>query len=74
MRASIITKPFTEPLRLVISLTVDLVNKLERVPRTCLKVILAENYISYEAALEMCNLDTFYQRREDRCKEMCKTP
>ena len=54
------------------SLTVDLVNKLERVQRICLKVILADNYVSYEAALEMCNLDTLYQRREDRCLAFAK--
>ena len=42
-------------------------NSIERVQKTCLRVILGENYVSYGAALEMCNLKTLFQRREDRC-------
>ena len=53
-------------------LTVELINSLERVQKICLKVILGENYISYEAALEMCNLKTLYNRREDRCLSFAK--
>ena len=49
------------------SLTVELVNTLERVQKICLKVILGESYVSYSAALEMCNLKTLYERREERC-------
>ena len=41
--------------------------KLERIQRTCLKVILSEMYINYESALEMTGLDTLRNRREKRC-------
>ena len=41
-------------------------NKLESIQRTCLRVILAKNYVSYEAALEMCNLQRLETRRESR--------
>ena len=40
---------------------------LERIQRTCLKVILAENYVSYEAALKLCGLQTLFDRRQKRC-------
>ena len=40
---------------------------LERIQKTCLKVILGENYVSYEAALEMTGLVTLSERREKRC-------
>ena len=49
------------------SLTMDQINSLEMVQKTCLKVILGENYVSYSAALEMCNLETLFKRREVRC-------
>ena len=39
-------------------LTIELVNQLERIQRTCLKVILGDNYCSYNEALKLCNLDT----------------
>ena len=32
----------------------------------CLKIILSENYVEYEAALEMCNLEKLSTRREKR--------
>ena len=38
------------------SLTVEQATDIERVQKTCLKVILGDNYISYSAALEMCGL------------------
>ena len=41
-------------------------NKLESIQRNCLRVILGENYISYEAALEMCSLQKLETRRESR--------
>ena len=41
--------------------------KLEKIQKTSLKVILGESYVSYSAALEMCNLQTLYERREKRC-------
>ena len=30
-------------------------------------MILGDNYISYEAAMEMCGLESLSQRRENRC-------
>ena len=49
------------------SLTSEQSNKLETIQRTCLKVILGEMYVDYSSALEMCGLDTLYNRREKRC-------
>ena len=48
------------------SLTEELTNKLESIQRTSLKVILAKNYVSYRAALEMTGLQTLEDRRESR--------
>ena len=48
------------------SLTEAQSDKLESIQRTCLRVILAENYVSYNAALEMCSLQTLKNRRENR--------
>ena len=41
--------------------------KLERIQKTCLKVILGEMYINYDSALEMCGLQSLFSRREKRC-------
>ena len=49
------------------SLTQEQSNKLENIQKTCLKVILGEMYISYSAALEMCGLESLYDRRQKRC-------
>ena len=49
------------------SLTVDQATDIERVQKTCLKIILGDSYVSYTAALEMCNLQTLHDRREKRC-------
>ena len=49
------------------SLTNEQSDKLEMIQKTCLKIILGESYVSYSAALEMCNLQTLYERREKRC-------
>ena len=43
------------------------IRKLEGVQKTCLKVILGEMYVGYEAALEMCGLESLTIRREKRC-------
>ena len=40
---------------------------IERIQKTCLKIILNESYVSYEAALEMTGLETLHYRREQRC-------
>ena len=49
------------------SLTVEQNNKIERIQKTCLKVILGEMYIDYESALEMTGLTSLFERRVDRC-------
>jgi hypothetical protein len=49
------------------SLTQANSNTLERIQKTCLKVILSEMYVSYDSALEMCGLQTLFSRREKRC-------
>ena len=49
------------------TLTQKLSDKIETIQKASLKVILDENYISYEAALEMCGLESLYCRREARC-------
>ena len=49
------------------SLTVAQATDIERIQRTCLKVILGDNYVSYPAALEMSGLQTLHDRREKRC-------
>ena len=54
--------------RLTVSQTAD----LERVQKICLKVILSENYVSYEAALEMTGLEALDSRREARCLSFAK--
>ena len=48
------------------SLTVGQATDLERIQKTCLKVILGENYIDYQSALEMTGLLSLHDRREDR--------
>ena len=40
---------------------------LERVQKTCIKVILGEEYVDYPSALEICGLETLQERRESRC-------
>ena len=54
--------------RLTVSQTAD----LERVQKICLKVILSETYVSYEAALEMTGLEALDSRREARCLSFAK--
>ena len=41
--------------------------KLERIQKTCLKVILGELYVDYPSALDLCGLVTLSERREKRC-------
>ena len=54
------------------TLTVEQTNKLEMIQKTCLKVILCENYVNYEAALEMCGLTRLSDRRQERCLNFAK--
>ena len=49
------------------SLTLEETQKIERIQKTCLKVILGDMYVSYTAALEMCGLQTLAERRKKRC-------
>ena len=49
------------------SITIEDSEKLERIQKTCLRVILGDMYIDYHSALEMSGLDTLYNRREKRC-------
>ena len=41
--------------------------KLEKIQKTCLKIILDDSYVDYDAALEMCGLETLASRRHKRC-------
>ena len=49
------------------SLTLEQSYSIETIQKVCLRVILGESYIDYNAALEMTGLKTMYQRREERC-------
>ena len=48
-------------------LTTEQTNKLERIQKTCLKVILGEMYVDYSSALEMTGLASLENRRLKRC-------
>ena len=48
-------------------LTKEESDKLERIQRVCLKIILGHMYIDYESALEMSGLETLKSRRVKRC-------
>ena len=54
------------------SLTSQQAAMLERCQSVCLKVILQENYVSYEAALEMVGLENLAERRLKRCIDFSK--
>ena len=49
------------------SLTLEQSQTLERIQKTCLRIILGDMYFSYDSALEMSGLQTLYSRREKRC-------
>ena len=49
------------------SLTNEQSNKLEKIQKTCLKMILGDMYINYTAAIEMCGLQSLFDRRQSRC-------
>ena len=49
------------------NLTLQQSEKIEKIQKTSLKVILGDMYVSYSAALEMCGLETLSDRREERC-------
>ena len=52
------------------TLTQDQTRKLEKIQKTCLKVILGDMYIDYTSALEMCGLQTLSERRQARCLDL----
>ena len=49
------------------TLTMEQSEKLEKIQKTCLKIILDDSYVDYDAALEMCGLETLASRRHKRC-------
>ena len=49
------------------SLTVEQTTDIERIQKTCLKIILNDSYTSYSDALRITGLDTLQDRREKRC-------
>ena len=49
------------------SLTQDQIRDIERIQKTSLKIILADKYVDYSSALEMCNLKPLFERREKKC-------
>ena len=59
------------------SLTVENTQDLERVQKTALKIILQNEYKSYESALQILDLENLVERRERLClqfaKKMCKS-
>ena len=54
------------------SLTKGEKNDIERIQKTALKVILRDDYISYEVALKTCGLKTLSERRADLCLSFAK--
>ena len=55
------------------SLTKDNIEDLERIQKSALKVIMGENHISYMKALNMLNLETLENRREQLCLKFAKS-
>ena len=53
------------------SLSQKLSNKLEAIQKTCLRVILAEMYIDYISALEMCAIQSLFDRRKKQKPFLC---
>ena len=49
------------------SLTQQQSLKLEGIQKTCLKVILGDEYLDYETALKVCGLESLEVRRKNRC-------
>ena len=42
-------------------------DKLEKIQKTCIKIIMGDLDQDYPSALEFCGLQTLYERREKRC-------
>ena len=45
------------------SLTQDDTRKVEQIQKTCLKLILGEDYLDYDLALSICSIQTLADRR-----------
>ena len=54
------------------SLTSDQSKALERVQKCAVRIILKNNYATYEDGLEELNLDILYERRERLCLKFAK--
>jgi hypothetical protein len=54
------------------AITQDEINDLERVQKVCLRLILKEDYESYEQALERTNLMKLADRHEKLCINFAK--
>ena len=48
------------------SLTQEQEKKIENIQKTCLKIILQDQYVGYETACQLTGLATLFQRRESR--------
>ena len=48
------------------TLTIEQTADIEHVQKTCMKIILGDQYTGYEAALKLYNLDTLKIRRDRR--------
>ena len=54
------------------SLSIDDSTSLERVQKVACRVILQDKYLSYEHALEVCELETLQERRKKLCLKFAK--
>ena len=54
------------------SLTQKCKNKLERVQKSALRIILGEHYLNYKNALKVLNLQSLEERRETLCLKFAK--
>ena len=52
------------------SLTQQQSQKLERIQKTSLKIIMGDSYVDYETALESCGLQSLSDRRDKRCLDL----
>ena len=54
------------------SLTLENLTDIERVQKNALKIILQDEYIDYQNALEIMDLESLYDRRENLCLSFAK--
>ena len=53
-------------------LTLENLTDIERVQKNALKIILKDDYETYEKSLDKMNLDSLYDRREELCLRFAK--